>query len=115
MPVDLDGAPTATGHRRTGTLAPAGRAPERAQLVWRRALELVDGPAQHDRFGLALELLRAAHHGPATMAHALNLGRTHLRTHPEDAAAREGATILEAAIALLGVKPRVGDIAVARR
>jgi hypothetical protein len=75
---------------------------------------LADPPARPDRFALALELLRAAHHGPAVMAHALSLGRTHVRAHPEEAIARGGVTILEAAIAFLGVKPRVGDIAVAR-
>ena len=58
---------------------------------------------------------RVADHGPAGMAHALNLGRTHLHAHPEDAVARDAAAILEAAIAFLGVKPRVGDVAVARR
>jgi hypothetical protein len=75
---------------------------------------LANPPTPHDRFALALDLLRAAHHGPATMAHALNLGRTHLRTDPEDVLARGGVTILETAIAFLGVKPRVGDFEGAR-
>jgi hypothetical protein len=92
----------------------AGRPPERAQLVWWRALDLADSPPPHDRFALALELLRAAHHGLATMTHALNLGRTHLRAHPEDVLARGGVTILDAAISFLGVKPRLGDIEGAR-
>jgi hypothetical protein len=105
----------AAGHRR-GDFGPAptGRAPERAQLVWRRALELA-GPAQHDRFARALELLRVAHHSPAIVVHALTVGTRHLHAHPEDAIAREGVTILEAAIAFLGVRPQPGDIAVARR
>jgi hypothetical protein len=89
----------------------AGRRPERAQLVWRRALELAEPGPQHDRFADALSLLRAAHHDPATMAHALTLGRTHLRARAGDPVACRGAGILEAAIAFLGVKPRRGDLA----
>jgi hypothetical protein len=79
--------------------------------VWRRALEFADPPSQHDRFTLALDLLRTAGHDPATMAHALTLGRTHLRRHADDEVARRGATMLEAAITFLGVKPRKGEIA----
>jgi hypothetical protein len=80
-------------------------------VVWQRALTVVGRPAQQDRFALALDLLRAAHHSPATMVHALTLGTNHLHAHPDDALAREGVAILEAAIAFLGVKPRTGDIA----
>jgi hypothetical protein len=111
VPTDVPRTELTAGHRPVAT----GRPPERAQLVWRRAVDLADRPAQQDRFGLALELLRAAHHVPAAMAHALNLGRTHLRAHPEDALGRGGATILEAAITCLGVQPLVGDVAGARR
>lgn len=111
MPAELVRPPHA-GHRHAASwTAPAGRPPERAQLVWRRALELAGPPSQHDSFGLALELLRAADHGPATMAHALNLGRTHLHAHPEDTRARGGVAILEDAIAFLGIKPRANEIA----
>src|SRR4051794_25202949 len=94
---------------------PAGRPPERAQLVWGRALELAEPGPQRDRFADALSLLCAAHHDPATMAHALALGRTHLRAQAGDAVACRGASILEAAIAFLGVKPRTGDLARAPR
>jgi len=48
------------------------------------------------------------------MAHALNLGRSHLRAHPGDAFARGGVTTLETAICFLGVKRPVGDIESAR-
>jgi hypothetical protein len=88
----------------------ATRPPERAQLVWRRALELADPLAQHDRFVLAMDLLRAAHHDSATMTHALSLGRTQLRSNPGDAVALRGVKVLKAAIVLLGVKPSTGDI-----
>jgi hypothetical protein len=115
MPAEVVRPPTA-GHRSAAArTASAGRPPERAQLVWRRALELASPPSQHDRFGVALGLLRTAHHTPATMAHALNLGRTHLRAHPDDAPARGGVAILEEAIAFLGIKPRADDVAGAGR
>jgi hypothetical protein len=83
---------------------------ERAQLVWRRALELARSEAPRDRFGLALDLLRAAHHDPATMAHALALGRRHLRAHAADPVARGAASVLEAAITFLGVRPRQNEV-----
>ena len=115
MAADLARAPTA-GHRRAASRpVPAGQAPERAQLVWRRALALTGPPAQQDRFALALDLLRAAHRSRATIVHALTLGTSHPHTHPDDALAREGVTMLEPAIAFLGVKPRTGEITVARR
>jgi hypothetical protein len=89
---------------------PAARPLERAQLVWRRALELADPLTQRDQFAMALDLLRAAHNDPATMAHALTLGRTYLRAHADDAIALGGARILEAAITFVGVEPRAGDV-----
>ncbi len=83
---------------------------ERAQLVWRRALELADPLAQRDQFAIALDLVRAAYNDPAIMAHALTLGRTYLRAHADDAFALGGARILEAAITFVGVEPRAGDV-----
>jgi hypothetical protein len=110
MPIDVSAS--AAGHqRRTARPAPAKAGQEPAQRVWRHALELIDPLAQHDRFALALDLLRSAHHDTATMAHALSVGRNHLRAHPEDTAAVGAITILEEAITFLGVKPRPGDVA----
>lgn len=100
--------------------SPAGAVPkreqsapplERAQLVWRRARAMGGGRGRHDSFADALDLLRAAHHDPATMSHALTIGRTHLRAQPGDADAQAGAEILESAIGFLGINPRAGDIA----
>jgi hypothetical protein len=89
----------------TPKLIPVVRPLERAQVVWGRALDLAESGQQHDPFGRALDLLRAARHDPATMAHALAIGRTHLRAHPGSTVAEAGAGILESAIAFLGVKP----------
>jgi hypothetical protein len=97
-----------TATERTHRAKPATRPPERAQEVWLRALQLAGPRAVHDRFNNALDLLRAAHHDPATMAHALALGRGRLRDATDDELARTAAGILEAAIAFLGVKPRTG-------
>ena len=116
MPAELVVRPPTATHRHVPEPnAPAGRPPERAQLVWRRALELAGPPSQSDRFGVALELLRAAHHGPATMTHALSVGRAYVRAHLDDARARRGVAILEGAVAFLGVKPHAEDIAGASR
>jgi hypothetical protein len=84
---------------------PAARPPELAQLVWRRALDLVEPGAPHDHLGVAIDLLRVARHNPAVMAHASTLGRTHLRAHADDDRARAAAKLLHAAITLLGVQP----------
>lgn len=110
MPIDTM-RPRANDRLRRGGTTPATAArPERAQIVWQRALELAGPRAFHDRFANALDLLRAAHHDPTTMAHALTLGHTELRRDGDNADARAAAEILEAAIVFLGVKPRTGDI-----
>jgi hypothetical protein len=88
--------------------ASTARPSERAQLVWQRARQLVDPVEQHDRFAVALDLLGTAHHDPTLLAHALTLGRTHLGRHPADIEAQGGVTILERALAFLGVKPIAG-------
>jgi hypothetical protein len=115
VPADLARAPRAAPRRAAFLPAHAGRPLERAQLVWQRALESASPPVAHDRFALALDLLRAAHHSPATLLHALTLGTAHLHAHPDDSRARGGVGVLEAAIACLGVKPGTGDIVAARR
>src|SRR5579862_2464423 len=83
---------------------------ERAPLVWARALELAGPSEREDLFRLALELLRSAHHDPATMRHALALGRSWTRLHPADATAASAVGLLERAIAFLGVKPRDDEV-----
>jgi hypothetical protein len=55
--------------------------------------------------------MRVAEHDPATLTHALTLGRTRLRAHADDSVASGGARLLEAAIVFLGIKPNTGDIA----
>ncbi len=89
------------------------RRPELAERVWRRALELAQPFARNDRF--ALFLSRAANHDPATMAHALTLGRTQLRAHSDDSKTLGGVTLLEAVIAHLGYVPVPGDLTTSRR
>jgi hypothetical protein len=89
VPADL--APAARAAcRAVSWAAPPGRPPERAQLVWQRALAGAGPSAPDGRFVVAHDLLRAAHHSPATMVHALPLGTNHLHAHPDDALAREG-------------------------
>src|SRR5213080_1541065 len=90
---------------------PGTRPPELAQLVWRRALALVEPGAAHDHLEVAHDLLQVARHNSTVMAHAFTLGRTHLRAHSDDGRARAAAKILQAAITFLGVKPRRNEIA----
>ena len=90
---------------------PVPRPPERAQLVWRRAVALANPGSRHDRSAQAIDLLRAAHHDAAAMAHASALGRNHLRAHADDVTALEAGRILEAAMAFLGARPHPGDVA----
>jgi hypothetical protein len=83
---------------------------ERAPLVWSRALELA-GPSEHeDLFRLALELLRSAHHDPATMRHALALGRSWTASHPADTTGSPAVGLLERTITFLGVRPREDEV-----
>jgi hypothetical protein len=111
MPADTTrtGAP-ASQSGATSSRQPSARPLETAELVWRLARAMGEGRTLHDPFAVALDLLRAARHDPATMAHALTLGRTHLRVHAGDTAARAGARLLEGAIVFLGVKPRTGEV-----
>jgi hypothetical protein len=79
-------------------------------LVWSRALELAGPSEREDLFRLALELLRSAHHDPATMRHALALGQTWADAHPDDPTAAQAAGLLERTITFLGVRPRDGEV-----
>jgi hypothetical protein len=88
---------------------------QQAQIVWRRALDVSDPVKAHDALAAALELLRSARHDGALLAHALLLGRTRVRDHPQDIKARRGVTVLERGIAFLGVKPEVGDAVLSRQ
>src|SRR6185437_2488527 len=78
--------------------ARSDRPPELAQVVWHRALALARTGTGNDPFDVALDLLRTAHHHPGVMAHALNLSRTQIDSHPDDERSRAGARILQAAI-----------------
>jgi hypothetical protein len=89
---------------------------ERAHLVWRRAVALstpTPSPAptptrtptlgQDDqRFGLVLDLLRTAHHGPSTMLDALALGREQQRSAPGDLRIRDAVRLLTRTIQWFG-------------
>jgi hypothetical protein len=85
------------------------RPPERAQLVWRRAVALTGQGGPAHPHAIALDLLAAAHHDPDTMAHALTIGRTHVEAHPGDAMAQSAAGLLRAAVQLLGARRHTDD------
>ena len=75
---------------------------ERAQLVWQRALALSTSERDTERFGTVLDLLRAAHHGPSTMLHALALGREQQRVTPGDVHTRDAIRVLARTTEWLG-------------
>ena len=78
---------------------------ERAQLVWRWAQDRFHSTGPGDLLVEALGVSRAAHHDPATMAHALGLGRAKVRRDGDDPIARGGVHLLERAIAFLDRAP----------
>jgi hypothetical protein len=99
---------------RPSTAAPAldgsARPLERAQLVWQRAVNL-SGPAENDDwFRVVLDLMRTARHGPATMLHALALGRAQQRAHPGDNATRNAVQLLTRAVAWMGKRTDDGEV-----
>jgi len=90
----------------------APRPLERAQLVWQRALTLARrGQGEDaDRFVVMLDLLRAAHHGPATMSHALALGEAQRREAPGDPVTRDAIRMLASTIAWFGRPTDDGEV-----
>jgi hypothetical protein len=98
---------TVPAHKEPG---PDANHQERAPLVWARALELAGPSEREDLFRLALELLRSAHHDPATMRHALALGRSWTRLHPDDMTGSLAIGLLERTITFLGVRPREDEV-----
>ena len=115
MPVDLVEGPPGT-HRRRRTPGAGHTAPplERAQVVWRRAIELGGTLVGHDPPEAALDLLRVALHDVSTMAHALALGRTRLRGDTDNTEVAGGVDVLQRAVRFLGARPDRCDAAVGR-
>jgi hypothetical protein len=87
----------------------AERPLERAQVVWARAIELAV-PLRWKRFGVTISVLRAAEHDSAVLAHAVVLGRSHVRDHPSDEVGMRAIRLLERAIRFLGVKRHSGEV-----
>lgn len=79
--------------------------------MWQRSLELAGAGEQLNLPSQALALLRAAHHDPDTMTHALGLGRSQARHASSDQTTRRGVRLLESTITYLGVKAQPNEIA----
>lgn len=86
---------------------------ERAQLVWRRAVTLSAAGRDGERFGLVLDLLRTADHGPSTMLHALALGREQQRVAPGDLRIRDAVRLLARTAEWLGTRAEDGEVGTA--
>lgn len=84
---------------------------EIAQRVWQRSLELASTGRQLRLPDQALALARVARHDADIMTHALRLGHSRARHPTNDDTTRRGVRLLERAMAYLGVKPDLGEIA----
>jgi hypothetical protein len=100
-----------TGGRPDGSVV---RPLERAQVVWRRAVTLSRSERDDDRFGIVLDLLRTAHHGPSTMLHALALGREQQRATPGDVPTRDAIRLLTRTIDWLGKRTDEHEVGAVR-
>jgi hypothetical protein len=86
---------------------------ERAQLVWQKAITLSATDRGKEPFGTILILLRAAHHGPSTMLHALALGREQQRIAPGDPKVRDAVRLLSRTVEWLGKRTDEGEVGAA--
>jgi hypothetical protein len=87
---------------------------ERAQVVWQRAFALSTAPWDDEGFGTVLDLLRAAHHGPSTMLHALALGREQQRAAPRDLHIQRAVRLLARTVEWLGKRTEENEVGLAR-
>ncbi len=88
---------------------PRGEREEHAQRVARRSIDLA-GRSGGDEIGeVALELMRAGNHDPATLQHALTLCRSLSRDDPSDEGLRRAIRLLQRVTTFLGVPPHLFD------
>ncbi|MDQ4098147.1 MAG: hypothetical protein M3144_09805 [Actinomycetota bacterium] len=102
--IEPESVPTVTtdGAGRPVQLPRPATAPELAQLVWRRTLELAEPFDQDSLFGVLFDVLRTASHDTATVTDAWVLGRSWVSDHPADFVARRACGLLERAILFMG-------------
>jgi hypothetical protein len=74
-------------------------------LIWQRAVELAAPFHRREALSTVLAALRAAHHDPISLSYAVEIGRRDQRARPGDSRVRAGLSVLEAALAFLGVVP----------
>lgn len=89
--------------------APSGGREERAQLVARRSIDLATRPGDDEIGEVALELMRAGNHDPATLQHALTLCRSLSRDDPTDQGLKRAIRLLQQVTTFLGVPPHLFD------
>jgi hypothetical protein len=88
---------------------PRGRREEHAQRVARRSIDLATRPAGDEIGEVALELMRAGDHDPATLQHALTLCRSLSRDDPTDEGLKRAIRLLQRVTTFLGVPPHLFD------
>ncbi len=86
-----------------------GERDERAQRVARCSIELAARSASDEIGEVALELMRAGDHDPATLRHALAMCRSLSRDDPTDPRVKRAIRLLQDVTEFLGVPPHLFD------
>ena len=89
--------------------APRGDREEDAQRVVRRSIDLATRTGSDEIGEVALELMRAGNHDPATLQHALTLCRSLARDDPTDQDLKRAIRLLQQVTTFLGVPPHLFD------
>lgn len=88
---------------------PRGAHEEDAQRVVRRSIDLATRSGGDEIGEVALELMRAGNHDPATLQHALTLCRSLSRDDPTDQGVKRAIRLLQRVTTFLGVPPHLFD------
>jgi hypothetical protein len=86
-----------------------GEREEQAQRLARYSIELASRSDTDDIGDVALELMRAGNHDPATLQHALVVCRSLSRDDPKDQPVKRAIRLLRHVTAFLGVPPSLYD------
>jgi hypothetical protein len=86
-----------------------GERDERAQRVARHCIELAVRSDDDEISEVALELMRAGDHDPATLQHALAVCRSLSRDDPTDPRVKRAIRLLQHVTEFLGVPPHLFD------
>jgi hypothetical protein len=101
--------PGQDGDDRPSWFVGAGERDEQSQRVARCSIELAARSEGHEIGEVALELMRAGNHDPATLQHALVVCRSLSRDDPADPRVKRAIRLLQDVTEFLGVPPHLFD------